>query len=246
MSSGADTAPQPVPGLRWHENGRYLTKEECLTHISKFRSNRGESAEITPSEQEGTLEAAHELLTLEMDASANYNREQYNLSVERIVEQQRPRPSRAILFFLIGAIGLLAPYIAHLEFLPSWLVWLFKGSGGEGQAWQFLGALMLAVGAIELLRLTGERLNLPSFGDAALLIWRLLMGLFLLLCVVLVVLFGVLLIGMLALGVADLMPTPISTLLRSFDRGIAPISIGSLGSPTFQVGSLRSSLPAIM
>jgi hypothetical protein len=212
--SEAQRIPAPVPGLKWHENGRYLTKDECLAHIAKLREKSGRSGTLSPDEYALGLEDCHALLSSEMQAD-------FDAITGRLhgaADDRKSSVLKAGVWLSLAAIGIASPYILKTGLAPSWLEWLLKGSGGSAQSWQLLGFLSLAVGSIELLRWAADRFHMPLLGRTSDWIARGLLGLMLLAGIAFVALFGSLFLGLLIPWLTNVLPPGIAVYLRDIDR----------------------------
>ena len=62
-----DETGASVSEVKWHRgDGRYLTREECLSKVVEVRERRGKPATLTEEETLLGLEDCHELLSREM------------------------------------------------------------------------------------------------------------------------------------------------------------------------------------
>jgi len=202
-----------APALKWHDNGRYLNKDECLAEVIRLRRRAGRSAVLSAEEQNLSLEEAHALLTTEMRAD-------YEATIQHAHERLHPPASaaRACLWFALGALGLSSPYLLEAGIGPDWFQWLLKGSGGHAQSWQGLGALVTALGLVETLAWMSERTGIAAFGFAAnclrvLFVIGITVG-----CIGFVAIFGALMLGVVINWLSPFLPTNMEVMLRDFDR----------------------------
>ena len=246
MSTDEATA---APALKWHENGRYLNKDECLAQVVQLRQQAGRPAVLSPDEQNINLEGSHALLTTEMNAA-------YEATVQRVHERLYPPPSalRACVWFGFGALGLSAPHLLEAGVGPDWFQWLLKGSGGHGQSWQALGALALAVGLIEILTWVSERTGIAAFGFVSDCLRVVLLAGAALVALGFVALFGALMLGMISGWLSPFLPSYFGALLRQLDREpgsfilagvIVLMIVGSVAVAYFRARSAKAEVPLV-
>lgn len=132
--------------------------------------------------------------------------------------EQSGSPIKAALWLVIAVIGLASPGIISSGWAPGWLEWLLKGSGGNGQSWQFLGAMSLGIALIEGLRVASVRFDRPA-------LWRMsnwisggFAGLLGLVGFAFAVLILGLLFGVLAGWLANIAPQGVAPYLRYLDH----------------------------
>jgi hypothetical protein len=123
---------------------------------------------------------------------------------------------RGTLWLAAAAAGLSAPSFIGVG--PSWLDWLLKGTGGNGQAWRLFGIMALCIAATKLLAWGADRSNLPIVRHAGNWLHRSLIGVMILGGLAFVALFGSLLVDLLTPALEVVLPQAVADYLRPFSR----------------------------
>jgi hypothetical protein len=132
---------------------------------------------------------------------------------------------RVGLWLLIAVAGLSTPYILKTGMAPSWLEWLLKGSGGNGQGWQLMGLMSLGIAAIELLRWGAQQFKMPVLGRASDWTSGILVGAILFGGLAFVALFGSF---FLVTWLTAILPENIADHLRKLERGPGAFVVSGL------------------